>query len=76
MYVNDLVHSLCDRISVSAFTDDLAVLCSDGRVSVCNEKLQNACSIVKDWCKEWMCLAENKCSVTLSALQVQLMGSR
>ena len=52
LYVNDLVQSLSERISVSAFVDDLAIRCSDRRVSLCNEKLQNACDIVKHWCKE------------------------
>ena len=41
-------------------------------MSVCIEKLQNACDMVKDWCKEMiMNLAENKCSVTLFSMNVK-----
>ena len=44
MYLNDFLQSLSERISVSAFPDDLRF---GSVIDVCNENLQNSCDMVK-----------------------------
>jgi ribonuclease HI len=72
VYVNDLVVSLSERVSVSAFADDLAVWMRSRNVAECSAGLQWAADQVAAWCGRWyMKLAVDKCSVSLFSMNVK-----
>lgn len=68
-YINDISNSFPARVHTSSFADDLAIWTCEEHISVANNRIQQALSVLEEWSKTWLVnISEEKTTCTVFSL--------
>ena len=69
VYINDISKNFPAKVHTSSFADDLAIWTSEEYISIANNRMQKALSVLEEWSKTWLVnISEEKTTCTVFSL--------